>query len=142
MSHLKPFEKISMSHDLAALPSPKNRTGTPQLLLTSGPESDGINQGTSHTPSQQASGRASSSSRATSVPSSGAERDSPIIPKTKITAGVIHLCEMDGCQLPPPFGGGGNHRSSGGNRNGRRGSEEGSGRGGKSASQGDNRRHR
>ena len=141
MSHLKPFERISLGQDLAALPSPK--TGTPQLLLTSGPESDKTNQGTSS--SQQATGRVSSSSLATSAPAAtgGAERDSPIRPKAKVTAGVMHLCEMDGCQLPPPFGGGGNHRSSGGKRNGgSKGSDGGSGRSGKSASRGDSLRHR
>ncbi|GAX85438.1 hypothetical protein CEUSTIGMA_g12854.t1 [Chlamydomonas eustigma] len=81
MQQLKPFDRVSLCQDMAALPAPSG-----QLLLTSGSSSPSSNAAMSITSSM------------TAVPEHQIS-----VPKTRSVAGTTHLCEIaGGCKLPPP----------------------------------------
>jgi len=143
LSQLKPFERLSLGHDLAALPAPNNQssnTAAP-LLLTSDPPSGKARPNTSDNKAVRGV-EIVTSNTGVGTESCDGKMGPPNVPKTKHAAGVIHLCELDGCQLPPPFGRGNDRRSSGGEQGRNGGHDRGSGRSGGSSSRSGSQRHR
>ncbi|PNW79681.1 hypothetical protein CHLRE_08g362750v5 [Chlamydomonas reinhardtii] len=98
MSQLKPFERLTMKQAFAALPPPASSMTIDVEASTSG----------------------------TSISSSGSSAaEAPRPPKTPAGSGVVHICEVNACRLPPTdffqrgSGGGGGGGGAGGGGGGR-----------------------